>query len=612
MTEDQKNRLLDIINQIPRGQEYYNNIAYFISLEGIYEDKDLFNIFHENNLFLDIKFIKDVLFDSNICPEFFNFINQGYTDSKKFINNCFEKDDSDVLQPFRMRKSNINENYEEWGIENTEEIKTLNNNEMLQYSDLARFLSEDGWQLQHMSDEIKNNKDLVIIAVTENGDAIQFVSDNLKSDIDVCDAAFLGNPKIIPEIRVELSEGNEIEEDNYVEITKQHFGIKNVNCLQYFRNFLNEEQLRKYNYLIKMAGAYDFEDSGVDFLEVCIDSDSLLELMKSIVLEEEGYDVRYRSWVNALIHNASDNKNIFNVFFQYEIDLDHDTRYVINSPFESLVQYTIYHSNNRDWIEFIVREKPSFFNYCSDELGLDIQFIIQIVRNWLGDEASGRENHHHHSDENFKGISKKLVKYISNYPEDVRATFDDLLLFRSDFFRYYFVLLPENIKIELAQNQNYIKAILTKQKGMNLRYFIGRDLPIEFIRVAIINNPYNCKYVARLNNFNDIFDFELWNVVVSRDGELIQYLPEEYKNNREIIINALKSSGEAIQFLPLIYHSDFEIIKHAIFRFSENGEIEEIKNWHCINLILNPEIKQMCERIRCTLFELLPYLEPQI
>ncbi|MEI6697014.1 MAG: DUF4116 domain-containing protein [Bacteroidota bacterium] len=608
MTEDQKNNLLDIINQIPRGEDYYNDIAYFISLEGIYEDKDLFNIFHENNLFLDIKFIKDVLFDSNICPEFINYINQGYTDSKKFINNCFEKDDSDVMQPFRICNFNTVKNYEEWGVENTEEPETLNNNEMPQYSDLARFLSKDGWQLQYMSDEIKNNRDLVIIAVTENGDAIQFASDELKSNIDVCNAAFLGNPKIIPEIRVELSEGNEIEEDNFVVITKQHFGIKNVNCLQYFRNFLNDEQIRKFESLIHLAGTPDIENSGVDFLEVSIDSDSLLELKKLIVLEEEGYEAIYRKWVNSLIHNATDNRYILNIFFQYEFNIEYDTRYVLNSPFESLIQYTISQSNNRVWIEFIVREKPSFFKYCSAELALDDQFILKIVRNWLGFFASAKIEYHHHPDEVFKEISKKLVRYISNYPLNVRVLFDDLFLNRSDFFPYYFVNLPEIIKINLAENQNYTQSILTKQKGMNLRYFIGTDLTLELIRAAILTNPYNCKYANQFNNFNNIFDIDLCPIVVSHDGELIQYLPEEYKNNREIIINALKSSGEAIQFLPLVYHSDFEIIKHAIFRFNENGEIEEIKNWHCIKLILNPEIKQKCESIRSTLFELLPYV----
>ncbi|MFZ4413591.1 MAG: DUF4116 domain-containing protein [Bacteroidales bacterium] len=610
MTLDQKNRLLDINNQILRSQEYYNDIASFISLEEISEDKELFNIFHENNLFLDINFIKNVLFEySAICPEFINYINQGYTDSKMIINNCFEKDDSDVLQPYRICNLNTVKNYEEWGVEITEEPETLNNNEedglnkvMPQYRDLVRLLSEDGWQLQYTSDEIKNNRELVIIAVTENGDAIQFSSDELKSDIDVCNAAFLGDSKIIPEIRVELSEGNEIDGDNFVGITKQHFGIKNVNCLQYFRNFLNDEQIRKLETIIRLAGVYGIEHSGFNFLEVKIDSDSLLELMKSIVLEEEGYEVRYRSWVDALVHNVSDNKYIFKVFFQYEFDLDYDTRYVINSPFESLVQYTIYQSNNRDWIEFIVREKPSFFKHCSDELGLDDHFILKIIRNWLGDFASARIDYHY-PDEEYKVISKKLVKYISNYPLEVRALFDDLFLNRSDFFTYYFVNLPEIIKIELAENQQFAESILTKQKGMNLRYFIGRDLPIEFIRAAIFNNPYNCKYIAQFNNYNDIFDLNLCNIVMEHDGELIQYLPKNFKNYNEIVINALRSTGESIQFLPEIYHGNFEIIKYAIFRFNKNGEIEEIKNWHCINLILNPEIKQKCERIKRTMFE---------
>ena len=42
-----------------------------------------------------------------------------------------------------------------------------------------------GWELKYASDTLKDDKDLVLAAVTENGGALKFASNRLKNDNDV-------------------------------------------------------------------------------------------------------------------------------------------------------------------------------------------------------------------------------------------------------------------------------------------------------------------------------------------------------------------------------------------------------------------------------------------
>lgn len=70
-------------------------------------------------------------------------------------------------------------------------------NEIKSNKELAKkVLADDGWQLTHFNDDIKNDKELVILAVSpKNGGApsYRYASDDLKKDPDVIAATKKGN-----------------------------------------------------------------------------------------------------------------------------------------------------------------------------------------------------------------------------------------------------------------------------------------------------------------------------------------------------------------------------------------------------------------------------------
>jgi hypothetical protein len=46
-------------------------------------------------------------------------------------------------------------------------------------------VKNDGWALEHASDELKADKEVVMAAVKNNGYALQFASDELKADPEI-------------------------------------------------------------------------------------------------------------------------------------------------------------------------------------------------------------------------------------------------------------------------------------------------------------------------------------------------------------------------------------------------------------------------------------------
>jgi hypothetical protein len=79
-------------------------------------------------------------------------------------------------------------------------------------------LAKQGMLLQYFSDNIKANRDAVLIAVTQNGDALQYAHEDLRSDLEVICAAlfYRGNDPSHP--------AKNRNTDNYV---------KNWNCLRW-------------------------------------------------------------------------------------------------------------------------------------------------------------------------------------------------------------------------------------------------------------------------------------------------------------------------------------------------------------------------------------------
>ena len=52
-------------------------------------------------------------------------------------------------------------------------------------------VAQNGCALEYASDELKNDKEVVMIAVAQNGWALEYASDEMKSDKEVATAAVM-------------------------------------------------------------------------------------------------------------------------------------------------------------------------------------------------------------------------------------------------------------------------------------------------------------------------------------------------------------------------------------------------------------------------------------
>jgi hypothetical protein len=119
------------------------------------------------------------------------------------------------------------------------------------------------FDLEYLSDELKNNKELILYLVEKNGDILQYASDALKDDYDVVLEAVncseeslrfasdrLKNNRTICKISVEAGEVyDEVIELNYIsgKLYKEYMSIgrimdyDEINHMKYFKENIEEE-----------------------------------------------------------------------------------------------------------------------------------------------------------------------------------------------------------------------------------------------------------------------------------------------------------------------------------------------------------------------------------
>ena len=84
------------------------------------------------------------------------------------------------------RELNQLKSVEEEGITKNEELYIIVNDKL---QDTINNLTQNGNALQYVSDELKNDKEVVLAAITEDGRALEYASDELKNDKEVVLAA---------------------------------------------------------------------------------------------------------------------------------------------------------------------------------------------------------------------------------------------------------------------------------------------------------------------------------------------------------------------------------------------------------------------------------------
>ena len=62
---------------------------------------------------------------------------------------------------------------------------------MINKSSVIESLKNNGMELEHVSDELKNDKEVVFVAVKQNGMALEYASDELKKDKEIVKAAII-------------------------------------------------------------------------------------------------------------------------------------------------------------------------------------------------------------------------------------------------------------------------------------------------------------------------------------------------------------------------------------------------------------------------------------
>ena len=417
-------------------------------------------------------------------------------------------------------------------------------------------LAKQGMMLEYFNDKIKANRDTVMIAVTQNGDALQYASNELRGDIAVIVAAVFydGNDPSHPAMTRDIDRG-----------------VKNWNCLRWAilddlnnfnTNFTIEELEQKLN-IINATPYYNLQENVIDYLI-------------------NGGESRLYKRNNEFKSGWTDNMQLVDLIGYFEDFTDDETLITVEILRDNGERDLLQMFNDDEEIMLMYGEEN--FEYFSATLKQDPSFILRILR---------RENCTQILEDDYpvNRLNKNIIPWILRIKETNEPAFSEINSYCINNKISYFNNLPEELKIHIAHNSTIgvINSILTFQVGVDIKYFLNyiERIPIDILRLSILNNIYNIKHLPI--NHELLNERELCLIVVSTNGLLIQYFSLVLKDDRDIAIQAVKSAGDAIQFLNTEKQNDFEIIQQAVFNVTGNGEI---KNTNCIQWVTDERSKK--------------------
>ena len=114
---------------------------------------------------------------------------------------------------------------------------------------------------------------------------------------------------------------------------------------------------------------------------------------------------------------------------------------------------------------------------------------------------------------------------------------------------------PEEITIDTICYVGYLK-IKEELPTYNLKYIFGKliyeeENIINLENLCFIGGDFTFYNVKDLSDLSELFENKEYMLyAVKRDGCALEYAPEEFKNDREIVLEAVKQNENVIYILP--------------------------------------------------------------
>lgn len=390
---------------------------------------------------------------------------------------------------------------------------------------MARLVRINGLLLNYASPNLKENDEIIEIALKQNPEAVEFAANKYKENKEFIKNLLQTNQTLFRH----ASEILKNDKEYVLELLKQDYTSMGT-LFKYAGDNLKEDRELVMSAVYKKGGNLRFVSPKYQ------DDEDIV----SIAVNNTGYAIRYAS------DRLKDNRQIGLL----AANKSHGTSIEDLSP------------RLRDDKELILKAlvfNDYAFVCASDRLREDKEVV----------ESALRKN-------------PKLFKYVgSNYKNDLS----------------FIVRQLQNIDPDKSDSYNEENDEYDDQKTID-RKFIFNNLTPEFKddinkMTCLISFDEDCVVYAS-PRLLDMENFGL--VVVSHDGNNLQYLSKNLQNNKFIVMSAILNDSEALQYANEIYKDDIEIIKLVVsnkynkraFKYASNN-MRSNKELIEYALVINPE-----------------------
>jgi len=454
-----------------------------------------------------------------------------------------------------------------------------------------KLVSDDGRQLEYLSEEFKNDKEIVLAALNNDATALEFVGDELLEDEDI--------------VSVTAKEVSSDETDDEEEQVEQRKYLYNIEDTKYLNDDAFISKNRDDKFVIVKRFDEDIVIEGVDYVYPFLDGYAHLEYEEQEDLDIEEYidaqgakytlaegeidELRHKYRESKGKQNLQDAKLISRVFISNLTehakvkDVSEDNSIVIDKYKIKIVD------ENRLLVEIdgcqyssevIVSEyTPSITaisilkNYLIVEIDIDdvSQFYIAIIEVVLDENSDDIE------------LIKKYLEYSADNYEKINDKFKSDL----DILEIVLSSIPEMIEYapqEIKENQEIFEKYLLKT--VSTYEYVSQDIVLnarEKILLEIKNNNININlipdfllqdreiaslllYIAFEEDIDSILDdIEKFNV----DTSLI-------KDGKNILDIAVKHGVSKEQFIILL-EKGFDFKEEYFLQFLDDKNVELVE-----------------------------------
>ena len=461
---------------------------------------------------------------------------------------------------------------------------------------LIEKLRENGLALENASQNLKNEKDIVLLAVKKKGLALQFASEELRNDKEIVLEAIHDNSNALEFATNELQNDREIvlkaiqnkglalqfaseELKNDLEIVL--IAIKsNISAIKFASNGLKNNRLVLFECIRKDGLALEFASD-----KLKNDSDLALLAIKN---NAEAYEYISDELKNNYSFNLKAGKIKHTVFkfasesFKYEIKTNRYLLMEALNTYPLILQYTSYKFQSDPEIVLKAAEiNSSNLAYASDELKNNRAFVLEVAN------KISKEHCLSYISDDLKNDKDIVKAFVKNYGTDFRYASDELKK-DIDFVLEVFELnvLALQYASEEFRNDRAMVLQAVKLNGSILKN-VSEELrnDRDIVLVAIKNNIFALEFASddlkkdkalvleAIKLSSSAFQYASEDLKKDRGfvleavklwGDSLEHASWELKKDREVVLEAVKSDGSAIEFASEELHKDNEIVLRAL------------------------------------------------